>query len=186
MLISFTGAQSSGKSTLLKMCRKDDHFSGWEFIPEVTRKIKDSGLPINEAGTDETQTLILAEHVKNHILPLGNVVLDRCILDGYVYTKYLHIQGRVDKETLKHSEFLLKQLLPKVDYIFYTDPNIPLIDDGVRSINEDFRNDIIDLFDEAIIDNIRLIKNLVRLSGSPRERFNTIISKLFYDETYEE
>jgi nicotinamide riboside kinase len=178
MIISFTGAQSSGKSTLLQMCKASDYFNGWKFVPEVTRKIKDSGYPINEAGTDETQQLILAEHIKNHIQPI-NSVLDRCILDGYVYTKYLYTQNKIDKETYKHAQFLLKQLLPRVEFIFYTDPNIPLIDDGVRSVNKSFRDDIITLFDDAIIEHISLIKNLVRLKGTPNERFASIIDKIF-------
>ena len=64
MLVSFTGAQSTGKTTLLDVCAKavlnDDVIhqpvNHWVFVPEVTRMIKRThNVDINEQGTDDTQ-----------------------------------------------------------------------------------------------------------------------------------
>ena len=56
--------------------------------------------------------------------------------------------------------------------IFYTSPeDVNLIDDGERSANSDFRDDIIKLFESYILEsNI----NIVRLSGTVEERLQTI------------
>jgi len=66
MMFSFTGPQSSGKTTLLKECKK---FYGSKlcYIDEVTRLIKrEHGVDINESGAnDVTQTLILNKEFEN-------------------------------------------------------------------------------------------------------------------------
>ena len=66
MLISFTGAQSTGKSTLLDLMARDEHFRKCSFVKEVTRKVARRGLNINAHGNDMTQLFILSEHLYNH------------------------------------------------------------------------------------------------------------------------
>ena len=57
------------------------------------------------------------------------------------------------------------------DVIFYTDPaDVELIDDGERSVDVGFRNDIIKLFDSKL----KGLDNVVVLSGSVEERLNTV------------
>jgi len=171
MLISFTGAQSTGKTALLEICK--DKYPEFTFVDEVTRKVKRKyEVSINEMGSDETQLLILAEHIKNHMLP-GNVFLVRCIFDGYIYTNYLHDVGRVSKPIVDMSITIFDYLYNKLDYIFYTEPgDIKLVDDGVRSINNEFRNDIIERF-ERLISNYNSSK-IIRLKGTIEERLQTI------------
>ena len=48
MRIAITGAQSTGKSTLLKYLKKDTDLQGFEFIEELTRQIAAKGININE------------------------------------------------------------------------------------------------------------------------------------------
>jgi dephospho-CoA kinase len=48
MKIAITGAQSTGKSTLLKYLKKDTDLQGFEFIEELTRQIAAKGININE------------------------------------------------------------------------------------------------------------------------------------------
>ena len=51
MLISFTGAQSTGKTTLLNACCNNKRFRKFHCIPEVTRKVaREQHVDINEAG----------------------------------------------------------------------------------------------------------------------------------------
>ena len=88
MLLGFTGAQCTGKTTLLNMCK--DTFNNYKFVDEVTRKVGRMGHVINEQGDDVTQLFILKEHLTNHVIPPDeNWVLDRCVVDGYVYTRWL-------------------------------------------------------------------------------------------------
>ena len=44
MRIAITGAQSTGKSTLLRYLKNDDDLKGFEFIDELTRKIAAKGI----------------------------------------------------------------------------------------------------------------------------------------------
>ena len=90
MRVSFTGAQSTGKTTLLNKCK--EIYKDYKFVDEVTRYVRRTyDVKINEIGGTETQLYILAEHIKNHLRTEENLMLDRCILDGYVYTKYQYI-----------------------------------------------------------------------------------------------
>ena len=99
MRVSFTGAQSTGKTTLLNKCK--EVYKDYKFVDEVTRYVKKTyDVKINEIGGTETQLYILAEHIKNHLRSDENLILDRCILDGYVYTKYQVLNGKVSEQVL--------------------------------------------------------------------------------------
>ena len=68
MVISFTGAQSTGKSTLLKAITGSESFKSFKFIPEVTRLVKKKyKLDINEKGDGMTQLAILNAHLENYL-----------------------------------------------------------------------------------------------------------------------
>lgn len=173
MVISFTGAQSTGKSTLFNRMKSDDRFRKFNYVPEITRKLKDSyNLKINENGDDLTQLAILNAHLDNFLkFRTTNTIMDRCILDGLVYTTYLYYTKKVSSEVVSYAEFLTKKIIDGVDVIFYTEADIPLKDDGVRSNNNEFRDTIIKLFEEAIkFYNL----NVVRLEGSVDNRLKII------------
>lgn len=200
MLISFTGAQCTGKTTLLKKCKKTlcgkkfvkDNKDGtyrdqWNFVDEVTRKVmREDGLNINEDGDNLTQLFILKEHLQNHVVPGSEKwILDRCILDGYVYTRWLWNQGSVDKWILEYAGAMLSMLGKRLDAIFYTEPDdIPIEDDGERSIDKSFRDDIIGIYEEVMESSVSTPgrdtwrKKVVRLSGTVDERMSTINSNI--------
>ena len=181
MLVGFTGAQSTGKSTLLNKCKDELLNSGpWEYIDEVTRKVARDGYTINRGGTDMTQLHILKEHLSNHSLS-NNMILDRCIVDGYVYTHWLYTKGEVGKWVDTYACNLLSFLGEFLDVIFYTCPeDIPIEDDGVRSVNIQFRNDIIGIYDDLLRGSWTLPgrdtwrHKLVKLTGSVDHRMQTI------------
>ena len=73
----------------------------------------------------------------------------------------------------------------RLDYILYTEPDdIPIEDDGERSINVDFRNDIVKIYEEIMNNSASTPgrdtwrDKIVRLSGSVDERIKTIESIL--------
>lgn len=170
MLITFTGAHSSGKSTLLDQCA-EYYGSDFKYRREITRQIS-SIAPINEDGTDITQLLVLNQHLSNSLLT--NAILDRCIIDGLIYTEYLHEQSQISDWVLEYAQQLYSMILPKYDLIFYTDPNIPLIDDGVRSVSTEFRSKIVEKFEFIANNNPKL----TLLAGSIEQRLKTIKEKI--------
>jgi len=176
MRVSFAGAQSTGKTTLLNKC-KDVH-KDYKFVDEVTRYVRRTyDVKINEIGGTETQLYILAEHIKNHLRADENLILDRCILDGYVYTKYQVNQGKVSHSVLDAFNGVYNVLMDKLDYIFYTDPSdVKLIDDGERSTDFKFRDNIIELFEDLITYKMasKNKEKIVRLKGTVERRMQTI------------
>jgi dephospho-CoA kinase len=178
MIISFTGAQSTGKTTLLNLIRDKNY--EFNYVDEVTRRIKrEYNLPINEGGGDITQSMIMADHIAN-VYRKGDhdvTVLDRCAVDGVVYTQWLYNNGQVKKATLDHAKLIFEMLIEEYDAIFITSPvDVELVDDGERSTNIEFREDIQSLFDMYIghlmVDNKD--KNVFVVAGTVEERMNYI------------
>ena len=175
MKIGITGAQSVGKTTLLNALRSEKLFSEhFKICDEVTRTVKGYGLPINEDGNDSTQRLIMNEHVVNVFL-YDNMITDRTALDGLVYTTYLYKHAKVNQPTLTYTTNIFNRVWEKYDHVFYIEPEFDIVDDGVRSIDVVFRNEIADLFKTTIEK-----KNLTlhRVKGSVRNRVNTIMDIL--------
>ena len=179
MLISFTGAQSSGKTTLLthwKDCV--DNWSSWKVVPEVTRKLKRQGFEINDEGSKytDTQIAILVDHLNNIFSYTNtdiNTILDRCLVDGFIYTRYFRMEGKVDEFTDRIFSYMLNRYISKYDCIFYTSPyDVSLINDGERSMSESFRNKIIKLYEELILDKY---PNVFVLEGSVESRYNKMV-----------
>jgi len=181
-IFSFTGAQCTGKSTLLSAVHK--HYSDVLFVPEVTRLVKHkAGVEINENGDDVTQLLILAEHLQNvYYNPDMVKILDRCALDGMVYSTWLLHMGKITPETHGHSVVLFERLVKCYTKVFYTMPfSMSITDDGERSINVDFRNEILNMFEDAISQYSNVLKDkLIRVEGTVSERVefvNNIINE---------
>lgn len=176
MRVSFSGAQSTGKTTLLNKCK--EIYKDYKFVDEVTRYVRRTyDVKINEIGGTETQLYILAEHIKNHLKPDENLMLDRCILDGYAYTKYQVVNGKVSEQVLHAFNGVFGVLVDRLDYIFYTDPSdVKLVDDGERSVDYKFRDDIIVLFEDLITYKMspKNKEKVVRLKGSIEQRMKTI------------
>lgn len=148
MKVSFSGPGSSGKSTLLEQMREILNDS-WHFVPEVTRKVRrEYGVNINENGGDETQLLIGAEHLQNgfRYSHQDNVLMDRCIIDGVVYTSVLRDMGQVSNSVVEYFHRLAEILLPRLDIVFYTE-QLPIVDDGERSTDKKFHEKILREFD---------------------------------------
>lgn len=175
MIITFSGPQSSGKTTLLNYL--SDRNPDFKFIPEVTRYIKRKyALPINEQGSILTQMMIMTQHVANAYNVNNNqsinVILDRCSIDGLIYTHWLCENG-LDMSAYSFAQTMHELTVSKYDVIFVTSPEgVLLDDDGERSIDVDFRNGIIKLFDEHF--STHKYDNVVVLKGSVKERLQTI------------
>ena len=173
MIVSFTGAQSTGKTTLLNQMRNWECLKDYTFIDEITRNIKKKGMSINEKGNDDTQTAIMHAHIEN-LKKGNNLVLDRCSLDGVVYTHYLYLHGKVSKDTFDYARQVFFGTCLMYDKIFYLKPEFDIVEDGVRSNSVQFRDEIASIFERYIADfNLRKY-NVVELTGSVEERLEVV------------
>ena len=173
MIITFTGTQSVGKSTLLTALKADENYKDWYFEPEITRSLKEKfKLNINEAGNSITQLCVLNSHLENVLKHRdNNVVLDRCIVDGLVYTTYQYMTEKIDADVYIHAKYMFNLLINKYDIIFHIEPEFDVVDDGIRSIDTKFRNTIASLIREALPS---YTGKLVKLTGTVEERLAQI------------
>lgn len=179
MKILFTGAQSTGKSSLLKALKKEEFLpNDYIFISEIVRNVFFKNLPINESSTQETQLIIFNKHLENLLL-FDNFVTDRGLVDAFSFTSWLYQKGKVDQDFSKYQYILFLKYFSLYDLIFYFPVNneVSLEKDGVRSENLSFR--------EEIDSNIRYYLNLpifknkyVTMEGSVSNRLE-VFKKCF-------
>jgi len=184
--LGITGPHSSGKTTLLEALRKTPEFDSVDFLPEITRTIKEQGYDINEAGTLDTQILIMAAHMQN-LLTRKRFIVDRCLMDGLCYTRFLYANpedkspryGRIQKWFMDYCENLVESYLPYYTRIFYIPPELPVADDGVRSTDSYFHEEIVHLFEE----NIKWFGEMnpgliVTVRGSVEQRVQIVLEEI--------
>lgn len=184
MRLGISGAQSTGKTTLLNALRSEKCFQHYTIRNEVTRTVKNYGLDINENGSDITQLLIMKEHIHN-IYMYPNMITDRTALDGIVYTHWLYREPRcqISDEVFAECKHIFEQLWGAYDYIFYIEPEFPIEADGVRSSSETWQNEIVDEFNDYL--SVYEIP-VIQVRGSVRERVNTVLKTIGYSkEDYE-
>ena len=183
MKIAFSGPQSSGKTTIVNAI--DDHLcNAAHFTPRykdhwvVASPTRSRTTPINDQGDcyDATQRSIIEYHVEQVNKPDDDdtlLVYDRCILDGLVYTTYLHEHGKVNDDTLQYARTEYFKYINEYDFIFITDPtDVPLVSDEVRSTSTEFRDNIFNIFKEFINDHE--LKNVHWLAGGTPVRLGSV------------
>lgn len=176
MRISFTGAQSAGKTTLLNALLEDGVFEGYFVAEEIPRKLAAQGVKINKEANADTQILIMAEHIRN--LQHVNMVTDRCVVDCMVFTHWMYYRGKEPIPTWVF-DFCSKSFfhyIKQYDIIFYIKPEFDIVPDGVRSTDKEFRDEISLLFD----DYIKMIPEgkVITLTGTVEQRKEQVIKAL--------
>lgn len=177
MKIVISGAQSTGKSTLLNSIKKDKRrnllLPKYKFFDELTRKLYHEGISINREGNNLTQLLTLNVHVTNIVY--SNFVSDRSILDAVCYTHYLYSEDKVSDWVMNYGTKVLQEIVHSYDRIYYLPNELKLVDDGVRDTDERFRLDIVELF-EYYIDEYNL--PVIKLEGTIAERTDKFFDTL--------
>lgn len=175
MKIGITGAHSTGKTTLLNALRSEELFKDYAVCDEVTRQVLALGVPINEKGNDVTQRLIMNQHIVNLSLH-KNMLTDRTALDGLIYTAWLFDGDKIEKKTLEYAQQVYDAIWPKYDLIFYTPIEFNVVDDGVRSINPLFREEIGRMFEKYI--KVNTHPHIITLTGSVYNRLQTVFNTI--------
>lgn len=168
--ICLTGAQGTGKTTVLNMFKEN----GWPVITEVVRNlVKSKGIKINQQGTDETQMMVFGEYSKV-LSETERYVSDRGLTDVISYTAAGVFDGKVSTSILFDQEILLEEFMeenPDVVYVYFP-IEFEVVDDGVRSTDEDYREQIDDLIHDCL-DSMGI--EYLTVHGTPEERYAQII-----------
>ena len=137
--VAICGAHSQGKTTLVNKLKENVTISSdlkFSFRTNLTRDLNKL-LPINEAGNDVSQYLIMARHLEFAITP-GRWIMDRGALDGISYSHYFYDKNTVDRVVWESLQKVYELCLPHYDKIFYIAPELPLKEDGQRSVDKEF------------------------------------------------
>ena len=168
--IALVGASSVGKTTVYELLKKE--LPEFSFINESTRTVGKYGFPINEQGTSETQLAISSFHLEALLCP-KDVILDRCYLDLVVYSTYM------DNLSNSAYDYILDtwtRVKDQYTHYIYFPIEFKSVDDGVRSVNEEWRTKI----DNQFRSNLEAIKTLggdyLTVTGSPKQRVEQILN----------
>jgi len=164
--IALVGASSTGKTTVYELLK--NKLPKYEFVNESTRTVGSYGFPINEEGTDATQLAISSFHLEALLQPY-NLVLDRCYMDVVVYSKFME---NIDVSTFNYIEDTWNRVKNEYTHYVYFPIEFDSIDDGVRSVNEEWRKKIDDEF-KAVLEGVR--QPYLTITGSPMQRVEQIM-----------
>lgn len=167
MNIGISGAQSTGKTTLVDDLERMD-FKVFKLVARTVMKDH----PINKDGTDDTQRAIIKTHLKNLDDARGVSFMDRCLVDGLVFTLYGAKHGKVSAECLVEVLTDFYNNIRRYDYIVYLKPEFNIVADGVRDTDLEFRDELCELY-EMVLSNIKV--PIITPSGTPSERIQTIL-----------
>ena len=167
-----TGTQGSGKSTILNYFKE----KGYNVITEVVRTLAKDGVKINEMGDVEGQRRIFNEYVKL-FSENESYISDRGLSDvtGYTFSHAIKegdengpLRKLADEQFLAVEEFHKNN--PDIT-VCYVPIEFPVVDDGVRSTNEEFRSEI-----DFLIKNILDCANIPyhTITGTVEERINKV------------
>ena len=174
--IALSGSGSTGKSTLLKALQSTELASRITFLPEITRSLKEKGFPINEAGNLPTQIMVMNTHTSN-LFCYDNFIVDRCLLDGFSYTKWLKdYRNAIPDWFMQYAYNVTTTYLPAYDLIGYLPIEFAAENDGIRSANEEFRQQVDEIMRSFIADNPHLCRNVHEITGSVEERIEKILN----------
>jgi len=178
---AISGAHSQGKTTLINELKHRNIVSEYKisFLSGVAREVG-TYLPINEGGTLLTQYMILSKQAEACLKP-GRVITDRSVLDVISYTRYHFNKGDITAQEMDVLETIYKSCLPYYSRIFYIIPELPLVNDNVRSVGQEFFDKTVTQFSHYIKLLQETTDKVVLVKGSVAERIDIIEKQIKQD-----
>jgi GTPase SAR1 family protein len=173
--IGFCGTVSVGKTTLVNSLRELPEFSEYQTRTERSKYLNSLGIPLNTDSTLKGQTIFLAERCSE--LLQDNIITDRTVIDVMAFTSLAKsIDPKAKYDFINHAA----NLISEYDYIFYVDPlGVEIEDNGIRTIDTEYRNDIDFMINYYLTKYSNDIKNLIKIVGDHDTRIETIRNTLF-------
>lgn len=148
MRVGFTGAQGTGKTTLLRAVEKSD--LGFTIVPSTARTAADAGFLVNRDADPMSQLVTTVGRVATEdrlFRQTGHTISDRTPLDSLAYTLYqgANVWGNlpeVNEYYMDISVSLVLEHMYKYDYIIYFPPLWAPKADGLRDTDIEYQRQI--------------------------------------------
>jgi len=146
VIITILGTHGAGKSTLTYLLASHYKKIGKnvKIIQEVAR---DCPFPINERMTSKTCFWIYYQQCLKEMEAREKydiIICDRSCVDSFFYAEYFCLFDR----NLNNLKTVAKsQLAHSYDKVIFIRPDIPIIGDGVRSVDQEFQMAIDEIFE---------------------------------------
>jgi len=173
MRVGFTGAQGTGKTTLLRRIENSD--LGFTVVPSTAREAVKAGFKVNREADRLSQLVTTVSRVAledNLYRTTRRTVGDRTPLDSLAYTAY---QANFVWDATESpfywdiSAGLVQEHMFKYDHIFYFPPYFAPKKDGVRDGDAAYQK-VIDGIIKAFLDSYQLSYHTVP-NANTEERF---------------
>lgn len=177
MKVAFSGTQCVGKTTTINLIRNSmiksqnnndfSYLKDHRFGESKTHPLLKLGLNLNDGADDLAQTIILSNYLQDVVEE--NYISDRCLLDVLVYTEYQYNHSKCSSELYNLTLRFFNKYIDNYDFIFYLPPEIPIIENGIRSMDGVYRDELHTIFLKYINrDNIFVV------NGKPTYKKYTI------------
>lgn len=114
-------------------------------------------------------------------LDYDNVLADRTLIDVLAYSEWLLDEGKLETSTFKTLCEIVENNIARYDLILHIEPEIALVDDGTRSMDEDYRTRIAQII-RGLIHDLQTIESdqlkIVKISGSREERVAQVLEAM--------
>ena len=88
------------------------------------------------------------------------------------YTTWMFNKGQINQNAFNYVKEKYEDNVNRYDIIFYLRPEFKIVDDGFRSLDIKFRDEVLEIFEELV----KNLKNVKVLTGSVDERIKTILN----------
>ncbi|HSJ71277.1 MAG TPA: AAA family ATPase [Acidimicrobiia bacterium] len=155
--VAFVGSHGIRKTTAVHAFANTMQRAG-RSVEHGREVIRDNPLGMNEGATGEAQLWVLVSQIRQELALARRaevLVLDRGVMDNFAY--YLRACGGEDPFMV---EPLVRSWSGTYDMVVRLLPDVGLLDDGVRSTSDAFRDEIEVILDERLgdlLDDRRLV-----------------------------
>jgi nicotinamide riboside kinase len=145
MRFAITGSHGVGKTSTIDMI--EDYLISKRIRPRYNsskaRDLKAAGFGINDEASDTSELLMAANHIS--YFTKDNWFNDRSIVDTYAYASYNydnHVVGITSRHTINAIYTMCQNFVKRYDALFFIPIEFEMEDDGLRKVDENYRNDI--------------------------------------------
>ena len=201
-IVGVFGTANTGKTTFIndlveKTSNLEDPLERWTVFGKNYRdEITKRGLKINREGNEECQQIIHDVLVGNIIDAVnckehGNYIMDRTIIDSFVYTYWHYKFGtvKINTETIDRMWDQVVKYTKLFDILLYIPldkcEDVIVVDDKFRDVNYTYRNQIDSIMKSVWHYLLDTGSNVNVIYGSRETRVDTFINGILYSNNNE-